>query len=142
MPATTARNPLSGCWGHPSAQRTSVPPITALLGPEPHLPPPSWIRKGKGPNHGGGSGGGWDRVPSGSHMAAVLEPSRHLQLQLPDTSPARRQGISVRLSAGTASVGVVLAHMRASPHPFPGPHPRSLAWARGTLFRGSSSLGC
>lgn len=36
-----------------------------------------------------------------------------LQLQLPDTTPARRQGISVCLWVGTASVGVVLAQTKA-----------------------------
>lgn len=47
-----------------------------------------------------------------------LAPVR-LQLQLPDTTPASRQGISVRLLVGTASVGVVPAQARASPLPFP-----------------------
>lgn len=41
-----------------------------------------------------------------------------LQLQLPDSTPARRQGISVHLSVGKASVGVVLPHTRAYPSPF------------------------
>lgn len=47
-----------------------------------------------------------------------LAPVR-LQLQLPDTTPASRQGISVRLSVGTASVGVVPPRAKASPLPCP-----------------------
>lgn len=42
--------------------------------------------------------------PAAESLAPV-----ELQLQLPDATPARRQGISVRLLVGTASVGVVLA---------------------------------
>jgi hypothetical protein len=42
--------------------------------------------------------------PAAGSLAPV-----ELQLQLPDATPARRQGISARLLVGTASVGVVPA---------------------------------
>lgn len=67
-----------------------------------------------------------------------------LQLQLPDTTPARRQGISVRLWVGTASVGVALAQSKAPLHPSSGPLSQSPAWAKeivlGVLKVGGADL--
>lgn len=65
-----------------------------------------------------------------------------LQLQLPDTTPARRQGISDRLSVWTASVGVVPVQTRAYPSPFPRTAPPESSLDSRDCVGGSDSLGC
>lgn len=105
-------------------------------------PPPSWIPGPRGAQSLTGSGGGrgragpnrWPGAAEGgasaaapAHVAArpAFPPPApaapvELQLQRPDTARASRQGISVRLSVGTAAVGVAPAQRRASPAPSPG----------------------
>lgn len=115
----------------------------------PGTPPLSAILDSGGPNHCGGSREGGAESAAGTQVAtglcllAICSPSlahHKLWLQLPDTTPARCQGISVRLSFGTALVGVVPD--QGLPFAIPQDHSlKSPAWAEGIVLGGPTAWG-
>lgn len=119
-----------------------TPPPSAILDSEGVKRP---ITEGEAAEGGGPSPQFAPTWPPGLRLPATcgwsLAPVE-LQLRLPDTTPARRQGISVRLSVGTASVGVVPAQTRASPSPFLRTILPESRLGRGNCVGGSNSLGC